>query len=126
MRRIITMLLAAAMALSALQVSAAEEAPAGHAIEKKTFPHLYCFHEKTEPKTGEINLYFIDGGDVPYVALSEFLPVLTEMYNVSLECEEDQQVSFETQTADQPDGGVFSSAAPTTAAPGSFSRATIR
>ena len=51
-----------------------------HTIEKKTYPHLYCFKEGTE-HIGELNLYFMDGGDVPYIALSEFIPVMAEMYN---------------------------------------------
>ena len=54
---------------------------AAYAIEKKTYPYLHCFEEDTEPLTGEMNLYFVNGGDVPYVALTEFIPVLSEMYN---------------------------------------------
>ena len=34
-------------------------------IGKKTYPYLYCFEEDTEPVTGEMNLYFMNGGDVP-------------------------------------------------------------
>ena len=78
------------------------------AIEKKTYPYLYCFQDDTEPVTAEMNLYFMDGGDVPYVALTEFLPVLAEMYNTRLKCDEDRQVTFELEKATQPDGsGVF-------------------
>ena len=40
--------------------------PATYAIEKKTYPYLYCFEEDTEPVTSEMNLYFVNGGDVPY------------------------------------------------------------
>ena len=58
-----------------------------HTIEKKTYPHLYCFKEDTE-HIGELNLYFMDGGDVPYIALSEFIPVMEEMYNTVLKCDE--------------------------------------
>ncbi len=75
------------------------------AIEKKTYPYLYCFQEAAEPVAGEMNLYFMNGGDVPYVALTEFLPVLTEMYNTKLKCDADNQISFELQTAGEPDGG---------------------
>ncbi len=81
---------------------------AADAIEKKTYPYLYCFRDDIEPVTSEMNLYFMDGGDVPYVALTEFLPVMTEMYNTILKCDEDSQISFELQTVSQPDGsGVF-------------------
>ncbi len=54
MRRIITIMLAAVMALSALQVSASAEAPAGHAIEKKTFPHLYCLISSSSFSCGNL------------------------------------------------------------------------
>ena len=77
-------------------------------IVKKTYPYLYCFEEDTEPVTGEMNLYFMNGGDVPYVALTEFIPVLSEMYNTSLKCDGDNQISFDLQVAGQQDGsGVF-------------------
>ena len=39
---------------------------AGAAFEKKTYPYLYCFEEHTEPVTSEMNLYFVNGDDVPY------------------------------------------------------------
>ena len=81
---------------------------AAYAIEKKTYPYLYCFLDGTEPATSEMNLYFMNGGDVPYVALTEFIPVLAEMYNTSLKCDEDNQISFDIQIADQPnDSSVF-------------------
>ena len=81
---------------------------AAYAIEKKTYPYLYCFQDGTEPATSEMNLYFINGGDVPYVALTEFVPVLAEMYNTRLKCDEGNQFSFEIQVADQPnDSSVF-------------------
>ena len=76
---------------------------ADYAIEKKTYPYLYCFEKDTEPVTSEINLYFMNGGDVPYVALTEFIPVLTEMYNIHLKCDENSQVSFEAEVFEQPD-----------------------
>ena len=74
------------------------------AIEKKTYPYLYCFQDDTEPLTSEMNLYFVNGGDVPYVALTEFLPVLTEMYNTIQKCDKDHLISYELQVVGQPDG----------------------
>ena len=71
-----------------------------YTIEKKTYPHLYCFEEGTE-HSGELNLYFMDGGDVPYVALSEFIPVMTEMYNTVLKCDEGDQITYEVQSIPQ-------------------------
>ena len=78
---------------------------AAYAIEQKTYPWLYCFEKDNEPATGEMNLYFVNGGDVPYVALTEFIPVLSEMLNAHLRCDEDRQISFELETTGQPDGG---------------------
>ena len=77
-----------------------------HTLEKKTYPHLYCFKEGTE-NTGELNLYFMDGGDVPYIALSEFIPVMAEMYNTVLKCDEDNQITFEIQSIPQDDDIIF-------------------
>ena len=71
-----------------------------HTIEKKTYPHLYCFEEGTE-HSGELNLYFMDGGDIPYIALTEFLPVMAEMYNTVLKCNEGAQITYEVQSVPQ-------------------------
>lgn len=76
---------------------------AAYAIEKTTYPYLYCFEEDTEPMIGEMNLYFMDGGDVPYVALTEFLPVLAEMYNTRLKCDDGSQISYELEIVRQQD-----------------------
>ena len=76
---------------------------AAYAIEKTTYPYLYSFEEDTEPVIGEMNLYFMDGGDVPYVALTEFLPVLAEMYNTRLKCDDGSQISYELEIVRQQD-----------------------
>ena len=99
---LICLLLALTLAWPAAFAETGETA--AYAIEKKTCPYLHCFEKDTEPVTGEMNLYFVNGGDVPYVALTEFIPVLTEMYNTTLKCDEGSQVSFELQVAGQPDG----------------------
>ena len=64
---------------------------------------MYCFSEE-ETRNSEINLYFINGGDVPYIALGEFLPILAEMYNARYNCGEDTKVAFDLQAVGQPDG----------------------
>ena len=99
---LICLLLALTLAWPAAFAETGETA--AYAIGKKTCPYLHCFEKDTEPVTGEMNLYFVSGGDVPYVALTEFIPVLTEMYNTTLKCDEGSQVSFELQVAGQPDG----------------------
>lgn len=79
---------------------------AAHTIEKKTYPHLYCFEEGTE-HSGELNLYFMDGGDIPYIALTEFIPVMAEMYNTVLKCDEDDQITFEVQSIPQDNDDII-------------------
>ena len=93
-----------ALILACPAVLAEAGGTAAYAVEKRAYPYLYCYQENTEPVTSEMNLYFINGGDVPYVALTEFIPVLTEMFNTRLKCDEDSQVSFELQVSGQPDG----------------------
>ena len=102
MRRTVAALLAVVLILSSLAFSASAESPAAYTIEKKNFPFVYCFDKETQ--NSEINLYFINGGDVPYIALSEFLPILAEMYNTRYECEEDARVTFDLQVTGQSDG----------------------
>ena len=106
MKNAIAILLAVILTVSVLSFPALAETPEAHTIGKKTYPFLYCFQEDTEPVASEMNLYFMDGGDVPYVALSEFIPVLAEMYNTRLKCDEDNPISFELQVANQADGNV--------------------
>ena len=97
-----------ALILACPAVFAENGGTADDAVEKKTFPFLYCFAEGAEPSAGEMNLYFMNGGEVPYVALTEFIPILSEMYNTVLKCDPDQPISFELRTAgQQDDSSVF-------------------
>ena len=69
----------AAMA-EALESGTAESAIAY--IDGKTFPYLFQFSEAEKyPSIDEMRLYFVDGGDIPYVALSEFMPFLSDLYS---------------------------------------------
>jgi len=92
-RLLVFLLLAACIRTGRSEVQAAEET----AIEKKTYPHIYCY-EKGKECSDEINFYYVDGGTVPYVSLSEFIPVLTEMYNTVLECDDENEISFGIET----------------------------
>ena len=60
---LICLLLALLLACPAAVAEAGGTADA--AIEKKTYPYLYCFQDDTEPLTSEMNLYFVNGGAVP-------------------------------------------------------------
>ena len=55
---------------------------ASHTVEGKTYPYLLQIMEGEEPKEDEMTLYFVDGGDIPYVALSEYLPFLSGLFKV--------------------------------------------
>ena len=47
-------------------------------VEKKTVPYISDFGKdgRTESET---KIYFVDGGDIPYAALSEYMPFLSEV-----------------------------------------------
>ena len=101
MKKTLTLLLALVLACPAAVAEAGGITEP--TVEKKTYPYLYCFEENGEPVASEMNLYFMDGGDVPYVALTEFLPVLAEMYNTRLKCDDGSQISYELEIVRQQD-----------------------
>lgn len=80
----------------------AEEAAASPVMEKKTFPHLYVYDKKDEPAEEQMNLYFTDGGDIPYAALSEYVPFLNRVANRVHEAEIPLEFHYYDQT------GLFS------------------
>ena len=45
---------------------------ASHTVEGKTYPCLRQLWDE-DVTEDEMTLYFVDGGDIPYVALSEYL-----------------------------------------------------
>ena len=49
-------------------------------IEAKTYPMRIQFSSAKAPEEKEITLYFMNGGDVPYVAMSEYMPFVGSMY----------------------------------------------
>ena len=54
-------------------------------VEQKTFPLVLQIEdegdsEPSAPEEGEMNLYFVNDGDIPYVALSEYLPFFGKLY----------------------------------------------
>ena len=86
---------------------AAEGESPAQTLEMKTYPFLYCFSEGDEASECEMNLYFVNGGDVPYVALSEFLPVLAEMYNVTGKTGNGETISYKLESTLSDDYNVF-------------------
>ena len=90
MKKTATKLLAALLALTLLLGCAALAEPAeapdeiyeGYAVTGNTYPLLLQFSDaQSEPYESEMTLYFVNGGDIPYVALSEYIPYLAELYN---------------------------------------------
>ena len=72
-------------------------------VEKETVPYVYDFGKDGRVES-EMNVYFVDGGDIPYAALSEYMPFLSEVltiredsapieYNISTPWEHCYQVS---------------------------------
>ena len=75
-------LLAVVVVLAALCVAGCSQ-PGGASnskIEKKTYPLILQTDAKKSVEESEMNLYFVNGGDVPYVAVSEFLPFFGKLY----------------------------------------------
>ena len=54
-----------------------EEVPAAYTVEARTFPYLYQFDSNNDPNESEMTLYFVNGGDIPYVALDEYAAFLS-------------------------------------------------
>ena len=74
---LLALLLMTAPALAEAAPEVVEEAPATYAVEARTFPYLHQFDANNDPEEGEMTLYFVNGGDIPYVALDEYAAFLT-------------------------------------------------
>lgn len=81
--RLAAAMLAMVMALAALPAAGAEALPAEifgvteTVMEKHTVPYVRDFGGE-EPERGETALYFMPDDDIPYVALTEYLQLLSE------------------------------------------------
>ena len=67
---------------AAVPAESAENDNTSHTVEGKTYPRLLQMLDGEEPKEDEMTLYFVDGGDIPYVALSEYMPFLSGLLQV--------------------------------------------
>lgn len=86
MRKLLSLVTAAVLMLSAGCLPAlgealpAEDAPFGKreaSVERVTVPYVKDF-ACTGEEQGETSLYFMDGGDIPYVSLTEYMALLSE------------------------------------------------
>ena len=79
MKRTLSLLLVSALSLFGLGCSAVTPGPK-YAIIPKTYPFRLHLDPAAEKTTEEITLYFINGGDIPYVALHEYMPFVGRIY----------------------------------------------
>jgi len=61
------------------QPKAAENGKVEAAVEGKAYPYVKDFLKAKGVEEGEATIYFVEGGDIPYVALSEYMPLLSEI-----------------------------------------------
>ena len=73
-------ILALFLAMLMLPVFAFSEETAGYTVEEKTFPCLRCFSDAEEPAESEMTLAFVNGSDIPYVKLSEYMAFLSSLF----------------------------------------------
>ena len=62
----------------------AEEAAVGqdekaHMIEARIYPYLRAFSDEEEVVEDEMTLYFIDGSEVPYMTLTQYMSFLSNL-----------------------------------------------
>ena len=69
------------LAILMLPLSAAAEAAGSpvYTVEGKTYPHLRVLNDEEPPKEGEITLYTVNGDDIPYISLADFMDLLADL-----------------------------------------------
>jgi len=78
---------------------ATQETPASYQVEAKTFPYIAQYAANEEPEESEITLYFVNGGEIPYVALDDYMTRLSHLLDdtgrlvYSVEADSDTQFS---------------------------------
>ena len=75
-RKIITMAAAGILAMTVPGCAGEEKLQ----ITGNTYPYLLQTEKDGEVIESEATLYFIGGGDIPYVRLSEYMPMLSDIY----------------------------------------------
>ena len=79
-KRILAGAVSLALALSFLAPCAFAAAEPEYVLERKTVPMRIQTSVQEEIRDTEVNLYFFNGGDIPYVALSEYMPFVGDIY----------------------------------------------
>lgn len=71
--------LAEAAVTAEVNSEAAEAASTSYKLEAKTFPYISQYTIDEEPEESEITLYFVNGGEIPYAALNDYMSRLTDL-----------------------------------------------
>ena len=79
MCKILAMLLAGVLLLGCTAAAETAEVTEDHAVTGQTYPYLFQWSDNSDLAESEMPLYFVDGGDIPYAALSEYMPVLSDV-----------------------------------------------
>ena len=112
LKRMLAALVALAMttlcAAMAEPAEASEEAPA-YTVEGRTYPYLrQLSDEEKKPTEDEMTLYFVNGVDIPYVALTEYMAFLSGLFR-DLEYGD---IAYEVMHKDDEDANVFAVSRP--------------
>ena len=81
MNKILMKTICLLLAILMLPLSAMAEAldsPA-YTVEGKTYPHLRVLNDEESPTQGEMTLYYVNNGDIPYISLADFMPFLADL-----------------------------------------------
>ena len=79
LKKVLALVLSVVMVLSLIGCGASQTAST--TIEGKTYPMQRCFDDSEEPVESDMTLYFINDGDIPYVRISDYFPLLTELFS---------------------------------------------
>ena len=65
---------------AAVQAEEEKEESEEYSVIARTYPYFRQFWDGEDPEESEMTLYFVNGGDIPYVALSEYADFLSGLY----------------------------------------------
>ena len=80
-------LITALLAITACEQKDKDTSAVKHDIEAKTYPHYWRYKNDADISEGEMTLYFVDGGDIPYVALTDYFTLLSNLIGEAKDCE---------------------------------------
>ena len=75
-------------------------------MEGKTVPMVIDYIDDEEAREREFTVYYVEGGDIPYVALKDFMPVLSHMITFG-EKDIEEEIGSNLYTINAADGDLF-------------------